>query len=113
MLLFEGVRELAITLHVLWTPLLVPDANHGQFERRRMSNRRTLCAPLGRSRAFGEIDQVERVLDEGIKLVDRAKFARVELAGHSAVQNRQRQRANVFAQLEEFVKAEPERLKIV
>ena len=78
-----------------------------------MAQRRAFCAPDGIRRAVGKLDQIQRVLDERVKPVERTEFSGVELAGHAAVQDRQRLRADVFAHLEEFKEAEAERLEII
>ena len=66
-----------------------------------------------RHRTVGELDQVERVLHVGIELIDRHQLVGVELAGHAAVQDRQRLGADVLGQLEVLVEAEAERLEVV
>ena len=63
--------------------------------------------------AVGELDQIERILNVRLQLVERHQLARVELAGHAAVENRQRLGADVFGQLKELEEAHAERLEIV
>ena len=79
----------------------------------RVPHRRAAAAPGRVDRAVGELDQIQRVLDVRIQLLERGQFAGIELAGHAAVQDRQRLRPDVFAELEEFEKAQPKRLEIV
>ena len=63
--------------------------------------------------AVGELDQVERVLNVGPQFVERHQLAGVELAGHAAVEDRQRLRADVLRELKEFEEAQAERLEVV
>ena len=74
---------------------------------------RARACPSGRRRAVGELDQVERVLDVRVELVDRHELAGVELAGHAAVEDRQRLGADVLRQLEVLEEAQAERLVVV
>ena len=71
-------------------------------------------APHGRRhRPVGELDQIERVLDVRDRAVQRRQLAGVELAGHAAVEDRQRLGADVLAELEVLEEPEPERLVVV
>ena len=110
---FSTFANERVALDVLRPPLLVADAEHLQVERRRMPHRGPPAAPALVDRAVGELDQVERVLDVGIERVERRQLARVELAGHAAVEDRQRLGADVLGQLEVLEEAEPERLVVV
>ena len=105
--------EHRVALDVLRPPLLVADADEFQVERRRVAHVGAPLAPRARHRTVGELDQVERVLDVGIELVERHQLVRVELAGHAAVQDRQRLGADVLGQLEVLEEAEAERLEVV
>ena len=113
MFFLERFGEARVTLNVLLAPLFISHAEHFQVERFRMPHRGPPGAPGAGSRAVGKLDQVQRVLDIRLKLVQRRQFAGVELAGHAAIQNRQRLRADVLAQLEELEKAQAKRLEII
>ncbi len=52
-------------------------------------------------------------MDVFVEFVERGGLAGIELAGHAAVEDRQRLRADVFGQLEVFIKAEAEGLEVV
>src|SRR4029077_8738987 len=55
----------------------------------------------------------ERVAHIFVELVDRGRLTGIELAGHAAVQDGQRRRADVLGQLEVFVKAQAKGLEVV
>ena len=78
-----------------------------------MPDRGALRAPGARRRPVGELDEIERVLDVGVELIERRQLAGVELAGHPAVEDRQRLGADVLGELEVLVEAEAERLVVV
>ena len=112
-LLLESFGEYFVSLDVLRSPLFVADANHLQVERLRVAHLGALASPLGVDGSIGEFDQIDRVLNVVIEIFERREFTGVELAGHAAVQNRQRLGADVFAQQEVFVITETERLVVV
>ncbi len=105
--------EGGVALDVLRTPLFVADAEHLHVERLGVAEGRAPGAPGARHRAVGELDQVERVLDVGRELVERHELAAVELAGHAAVEDRQRLGADVLGELEVLEEAQAERLVVV
>src|ERR1039458_9659097 len=109
----QDFGKLGITLDILRSPLFVADTHHFHIKGRRMAEGGAFRPPLAGDRAIGKLDQVERVLNERVKLVERAQLGGVELAGHAAVQNGQRLRADVLAQLEELEEAKAKGLKVV
>ena len=109
----ERRGEDLVALDVARSPLLVADADHGEVKRLGMAHLGAQLPPGRGYGAVGEFDQVQRVLDVFVELVERGSFAGVELAGHAAVEDGQRLRADVFGQLKIFVEAEAERLEIV
>ncbi len=64
-------------------------------------------------RRVRKFDQIDRVLNVVIEIFERRQFTRVKLASHAAVENRQRLRADIFAQKKVFVVTQSERLVIV
>ena len=78
------------------------------MERFRMSHRGAPGAPRAARRAVGKFNQIQGILYEGLKLVQRAEFPRIELAGHAAIEDGQRFAADVLAKLKELEEAEPE-----
>jgi hypothetical protein len=102
-----------VAVNVLLAPLFVAHAEHFQMKRLGMAQGGALGAPGGIGIAIGELDQVQRILNVRLQLVQGAQLAGIELAGHAAIQNRQRLRADVFAQLKVFVEAQAEGLVIV
>src|SRR5688500_6217276 len=110
MRLLQHGRESLVALHISGSPLFVSYPNHLQVERRGMSHLRAKASPSRlRGRAVGELNQVERVLDEGLKLIERSGLTRVELARHSTVDDRQRAGADILRQLEVFKETKPKR----
>jgi hypothetical protein len=107
-LLLQHAFEFGIPFDVLRPPLFVAHADILQVERRRVPERRALASPLGGLRTVGELDQIERVLDVRVELIQRNQFVRIELAGHAAVEYGQRRGADVLRQLEVLVKAQSE-----
>ena len=78
-----------------------------------MPHLRAQPAPPAVDGTIGERDQIERILDERVERLQRSRFARIELARHPAVHNRQRARADVLGELEVLEEPEPERLEVV
>ncbi len=62
-----------------------------------MAHRGTLASPFRVDWSVREFDQIDRVLDVVIEIFERRKLARVKLAGHATVENRQWLGADVFA----------------
>ena len=78
-----------------------------------MAHLRAQLAPGRVYRPIGEFDQIQCVLDVFVELIQLRRLAGIELAGHAAVENGQRPRADIFSQLEVFVKAQAKRLEII
>src|SRR6185295_19882902 len=112
-LLLEHSRKYLVPLDVLGTPLFVANANHLEVEGRRMAQLGPLTAPLTGGGRVRKLNQIDCVLNEMIEIFKRGQLARIELAGHAAIQNWQRLSADIFAKLKVFVVAEAERLVIV
>src|SRR5262252_5164665 len=113
MLFLERLVEFGIALDVLLVPLLVADAQQLHVEGAGVAHRSAFCAPAAGSWPVGELNQIERILNVGIELLQRTEFAGVKLAGHPAIQNRQWLGTDVFAQLEKLEKADAKGLKVV
>ncbi len=78
-----------------------------------MPHRGAPGAPRTVRRAVGKFNEIQRVLDERLKLVQRAEFSGIELAGHAAIEDRQRFASDVLAKLEKLEETEAERLEII
>ena len=65
----DGFHEGAQTLIVEVVPLLVADSEELEVERCGMSHLRTLLAPCGVDVAVGKLDEVQTVLNVGLKIL--------------------------------------------
>src|SRR5205823_3039193 len=109
----EHFRELLVALDELWSPLLIAHANHFQIEGGRVSHPGTQAAPRTINWTISELNQVQGILNVWIQLIKRDQFTGIKLAGHAAIYDRKRRGANVFTQLEIFIKSQSERLIII
>ena len=112
--LFKGLIALIEVLK-LRLPLLVADADAVHTKGFRMAHGRASGAPGGGHIAVGELDQIQRILDEFLELrrVDGHQFRTLILAGQADRQDRQGLGADGLAQQEIFIVADTVGLAIV